>query len=111
MAQDAPRFMQETFPEAAVEGAWQEFQALNDPEAALDARTRELIALAVSAQIPCDYCIYYHTKAAEAHGADDAEIKEALAHAASVRKWSTVLNGAQYDRDSWTEQVDALFAE
>ncbi len=110
MAQDAPPFMQETFPEAAVDGAWQEFQALNDPDGALDPKTKELIALAVSAQIPCDYCVYYHTKAAEAHGADDAELKEALAHAASVRKWSTVLNGSQYDREAWTQQVDAIFA-
>jgi AhpD family alkylhydroperoxidase len=111
MAQDAPRFMQETFPEAAVEAAWQEFQAINDPDGALDAKTKELIALAVSAQVPCDYCVYYHTKAAEAHGASDAQIREALASAASVRKWSTVLNGAQYDQDAWREQVDAIFAD
>jgi AhpD family alkylhydroperoxidase len=109
VAQDAPQFMQDTFPQAAVEGAWQEFQAINDPDGALDAKTKELIALAVAAQVPCDYCVYYHTKAAEAHGANDAQIREALASAASVRKWSTVLNGAQYDRDAWQQQVDAMF--
>ncbi len=110
MAQDAPQFMHDTFPEAAVEGAWQEFQAVTDPDGALDARTKELIALAVSAQIPCDYCVYYHTSAAEAHGASDTQIKEALASAASVRKWSTVLNGAQYDLSEWKQQVDAMFS-
>lgn len=110
VAQSAPQFMQETFPEQALEGAWQEFQAIMDPDGALDAKTKELIALAVSAQIPCDYCVYYHTNAAEAHGATDAQIKEALASAASVRKWSTVLNGSMYDRDQWRAQVDAMFA-
>jgi len=110
MAQDPPKFMQETLPEAAVKGAWQEFQAIHDPDGALDARTKELIALAIAAQVPCDYCVYYHTKAAEAHGASNAQIKEALAAAASVRKWSTILNGSQYDHDAWRQQVDAIFA-
>lgn len=110
IAQDAPQFMQETLPKPAVEGAWQEFQAINDPDGALGAKTKELIALAVSAQVPCEYCVYYHTKAAEAHGASDAQIKEALASAASVRKWSTMLNGSQYDYDAWRQQVDAIFS-
>jgi AhpD family alkylhydroperoxidase len=109
-AQEAPQFMQETWPEAAVDGAWQEFQAVMDPDGALDAKTKELIGLAVAAQVPCDYCVYYHTKAAEAHGATDAQIKEALASAALVRKWSTVLNGSQYDPEEWAQQVDAMFS-
>ena len=36
-------------------------------------------------------------KLAKQHGATDAEIKEAIAVAALVRQWSTVLNGSAYD--------------
>jgi AhpD family alkylhydroperoxidase len=110
-AQDAPRFMTETLPEAAVESAWQEFQAIMGPETPLEPKVKELIGLGVSAQIPCDYCVYYHTKAAKQHGATDEEIKSALASAALVRKWSTMLNGSDYDRDAWRQEVDAMFAE
>ncbi|MFV8834732.1 carboxymuconolactone decarboxylase family protein [Aquisalimonas sp.] len=111
VADEAPAFMQDTFPETAVDGAWQEFQAIHDPDGALDARTKELIALGIAAQVPCDYCIYYHTNAAESLGASEAQIREALAVAASVRKWSTVLNGSLYDFSEWQQQVDEMFAQ
>lgn len=113
MAQDAtspPPFMQETLPQGAIDGSWAEYQAIMNPEGALDGMTKELIALAVSAQIPCDYCIYFHTKAAMQHGATDEQVKEALASAGLVRKWSTILNGSQYDEAQWQQQVDAMFA-
>ena len=40
-------------------------------------KTKQLIGLAVAAQIPCAYCVYAHTKFAKAAGATDAQIKEA----------------------------------
>jgi AhpD family alkylhydroperoxidase len=106
---EAPAFMKETLPKEAVKPALEQFQAIMS-DAALDAKTKELVALAVSAQVPCEYCVYYHTRAAEAQGASDAQIKEALAAAALVRHWSTVLNGSQYDSSQWRREVDAMFA-
>jgi len=75
-------------------------------DAKLNAKTRELIALGVAAQIPCKYCIYVHTKNARANGASEGEIREAVAMAAHVRHWSTVLNGMAYDYDAFTAEVD-----
>jgi AhpD family alkylhydroperoxidase len=46
---------------------------------ALDAKTRELIALAVAATTRCDTCIAVHAKAAAAAGATRPELLEALA--------------------------------
>lgn len=109
-AQDAPQFMKETFPEQGVEAAWKEFQTIMGPETALAPKTKELIALGVAAQIPCDYCVYYHTQAAKKHGASQEEVQAALASSALVRKWSTMLNGSQYDEAAWKQQVDAMFA-
>jgi AhpD family alkylhydroperoxidase len=108
-AQDAPQFMKDTFPEPGLSAAWQESQALSNPNAALDAKTRELIGLGVAAQIPCTYCVYYHTKAARQAGATDAQIKEAVAAAAETRKWSTMLNGNAYNVDDFKKQIDAAF--
>jgi len=109
-AQDAPQFMKDTFPEQGLSAAWQEYQAISNPNGALDAKTKELIGLAVAAQIPCTYCVYYHTQAARHAGATDAQIKEAVAAAAETRKWSTVMNGNSYDMAEFKKQVDAAFA-
>jgi AhpD family alkylhydroperoxidase len=108
-AQDAPKFMKDTFPEQGLSAAWQETLAVGNPNGALDAKTKELIGLAVAAQIPCTYCVYYHTQAARHAGATDAQIKEAVAAAAETRKWSTVLNGNEYDMGDFKKQVDAAY--
>lgn len=50
----------------------------------LDAKTRELIALAVAVSLRCDGCITTHTSAAIKQGASKEEIVEALGVAISV---------------------------
>ncbi len=50
----------------------------------LDAKTRELIAVAVSITLRCDGCITVHTDAARKLGATQEEIAEALGVAVSV---------------------------
>ncbi|HVP98062.1 MAG TPA: carboxymuconolactone decarboxylase family protein, partial [Roseiarcus sp.] len=70
--------MKDAVPEASAASAWQEYMAVMNPKGALDDKTKQLIALGVAAQIPCQYCIYAHTVAKHA-GATDAQIKEAIA--------------------------------
>jgi AhpD family alkylhydroperoxidase len=107
--QGVPQWMKDTFPQQGLKSAWEEHQVLSS-DGALDAKTKHLIALGVSAQIPCDYCIYFHTQAAKHAGATEAQLKEAIAAAALTRKWSAVLNGANYDMQKFRQQVDASFA-
>jgi AhpD family alkylhydroperoxidase len=45
---------------------------------ALDAKTKELIALGIGVAIRCDDCIAFHIKAAVDHGATREEIGETL---------------------------------
>ena len=52
-------------------------QAALAPEA-LDAKTKELIALAISVAVRCDDCVAFHTKAAVEHGASRQEVLETL---------------------------------
>ena len=47
-------------------------------DGALDAKTKELIALAVGVAARCDGCIGFHTKALVRLGATQAEVHEAL---------------------------------
>src|SRR5882672_1519334 len=97
------------FPESGIAGAWAEFKSVQlNPKTALNGKTKELIGLAVAAQVPCHYCIYFHTAAAKLNGATDAEIREAVAMAAITRHWSTVLNGMQVDPDGFKRETDAV---
>jgi AhpD family alkylhydroperoxidase len=45
---------------------------------ALDAKTKELIALAISVAVRCDDCIAFHAKAAVEQGASRDEVLETL---------------------------------
>lgn len=76
---------------------------LND-KTALSGKVKELIGLGVAAQIPCHYCVLFHTEAARLNGATEQEIQEAVFMAAVTRQGSTILNGtalpqATFDRD------------
>ena len=103
--------MFKTLPDVAVAGAWAEIKGVQlNPNTALNGKTKELMGLAVASQIPCQYCIYFHTLAAKANGASDEEIKEAIAMAAIVRHWSTMLNGSQVDLANFKKQTDDVFA-
>lgn len=95
------------FPEPGIAGAWSEFKSVQlSPATALSGKTKELIGLAVASQIPCTYCVYFHTAAARANGATDEEVREAVAMAAITRHWSTVLNGMQVDLPTFKAETD-----
>jgi AhpD family alkylhydroperoxidase len=97
------------FPESGIAGAWGEFKSVQlNPKTKLDGKTKELIGLAVSAQIPCQYCVYFHTAAAKLNGATDDEVREAVAMSAIVRHWSTVLNGMQVDLAGFKRETDTV---
>jgi AhpD family alkylhydroperoxidase len=110
VAEEPPRFYKDTYPEHALASRLQAEEVLSGTAAKLDAKTRELIALGVAAQIPCVYCVYFHDKAARAAGASDAEVREAVATSAHVRHWSTVLNGMAYDFDAFKAEIDGMLA-
>lgn len=61
----------------------------------LDAKTRELIALAVAVTRQCDGCITIHTDAAVKNGATREEIMEALGVAISVNAGAALVYSAR----------------
>ena len=90
------------YPKSAVAGAWAFSKGLAmDSSNKLDPKVKSLINLAVAAQIPCQYCIWFETSLAKKAGATDEEVAEAVVQAAYVRHWSTVLNGLQVDLETF----------
>jgi AhpD family alkylhydroperoxidase len=105
-----PGFMKQ-FPEAGIAGAWREFKTIQlNPQSAVPGKYKELIGLAVASQIPCRYCIVFHTETAKLNGATDAEIREAVAMASLTRHWSTFLNGTMADEATFKRETDQAIA-
>ena len=98
------------YPESARAAGWAMMKSTDlNKNTALPKKVRELIGLAVAAQIPCQYCVYYHLKAAKAAGANEEEMREAVHQASLTRHWSTILYGNQYDLEVYKSETDAAF--
>lgn len=68
-----------------IDRKFREFSRAVFEAGALDAKTKQLIAVAVAHVTQCPYCIRGHTKAARREGAEPAEIMEAIWVAAEMR--------------------------
>ena len=100
-----PRFF-DAMADTVLPGAWEEMKGLQlNPNSALPGRTKELIGLAVAAQVPCRYCVYAHTEFAQLNGASSVQIAEAVALAGLERHSSAYLYGAQIDEAKFRADV------
>lgn len=79
--------------------AWRNFSKTIFEAGALDEKTKQLIAVAVSHVTQCPYCIKSHTKTAIRKGASKEEIMEAIWVAAEMRA------GAAYAHASLAMEV------
>lgn len=107
-ADGVPQFFQDSLPEHAMEKILESWSAVTGEGAALDAKTQELIGLAVAAQIPCEYCVFSHNAKLKKLGASEAEMREAVAIAAYIRMFSTMLYGAETDLDKFSAEFQQL---
>jgi AhpD family alkylhydroperoxidase len=89
---------------AQLEVVWTSLKSLMHPEAVgrpsqLDSRTREIIALAVSATNGCSYCINSHTAALQKQGVDQVALGEIMAIVGLLNMTNSLANGYQIDPD------------
>jgi len=87
-----------------LELVWRQLKALMHPEAAgrqskLDPRTREIIALAVSATNGCSYCVNSHTAALNKLGVDAETLGEILAIVGLFNQTNALADGYQIEPD------------
>jgi AhpD family alkylhydroperoxidase len=83
---------------------WNNLKRLMHPEAVgrtspLDAQTREIIALAVSATNGCSYCVNSHTTALRKLGVSTDALGEALAVAGLFNMTNALADGFQIEPD------------
>ncbi|MCC7419885.1 MAG: carboxymuconolactone decarboxylase family protein [Planctomycetaceae bacterium] len=87
-----------------LELVWTRLKALMHPEAAgrtspLDAATREIIALAVSATNGCSYCVNSHTAALRKLGVSAETLGEVLAIVGLFNTTNSLADGYQVEPD------------
>jgi AhpD family alkylhydroperoxidase len=98
-------------PDTVLPGFWQELSGLQmNPNTALPGKAKELIAVGVASQIPCEYCVYAHTQFAKVNRASEAEIGEAIGVAALIRHWSAFINGLAPDEQKFKAELAQLVA-
>ena len=87
-----------------LELVWKQLKLLMHPEAAgrksrLDAKTREIIALAVSATNGCSYGVNSHTAALKKLGTDTETLGEILAITGLFNQTNALADGYQIEPD------------
>src|SRR5262245_11904397 len=87
-----------------LEAVWRQLKSLMHPESAgrkskLDPKTRETIALAVSATNGCSYCVNSHTAALKKLGVDTETLGEILAIAGLFNMTNALADGYQIEPD------------
>ena len=102
-----PGFVDEV-PKQMLAMAWEHFNSSNNPENKIPAKSMELIKLAVSAQIPCQYCVHAHKVNAKLAGASEEEMKEAVMHGAWVRHWSTLAQSTTLDLNTFKKEYKGI---
>src|SRR5207247_4337565 len=96
-----------------LELVWRQLKTLMHPEAAgrksnLDPKTREIIALAVSATNGCSYCVNSHTAALRKLGADTETLGEVLAIAGLFNQTNALADGYQIEPDVLPPLVEGM---
>lgn len=78
----------------AIATAFRDFSRQVFAAGALDAKTKQLIAVAVAHVTQCPYCIRSHTAGAVQAGATEAEVMEAIWVAAEMRAGGAIAHSA-----------------
>lgn len=98
----------EGIPEDDVVREWPGFERYVLGESEIPAKYRELMGLAVAANIKCPYCQHFHASAAKLHGATDAELEETAALASMTARWSAMLHAQGYDLDTFEAETEQI---
>jgi AhpD family alkylhydroperoxidase len=90
-----------------LELCWTRLKAIMAP-GRLDVRTKEIIALAVSATNGCSYCVNSHTRALQKFGADHETLGEILAVVGLFNQMNSLVEGYQVQPDVLPEWPSAI---
>jgi len=88
-----------TFDPDLLDTTWRDVKDVMVKPSALDAKTKEMIYVAVSIANACSYCVHSHTAAAKAKGMSDAEYADLLRIVSTAARTNHLANGLQIPVD------------
>jgi len=104
-----PGFMK-GLPKDVLVRDWPLFKKYVLGESHIPGKYRELIGLAIAANIKCPYCQLFHTGAAKLHGATDEELAEIAFLASFSSRWSAMIHAQNYDLKTFEKEFHQIGA-
>ena len=77
-------------------------------ESKIPAKYRELIGLAIAANIKCPYCQLFHKNAAQMNGATPEELAEISFLASYTSRWSAMIHAQHYSYETFAKEVQQI---
>ena len=102
-----PDFMK-ALPKEVLVQEWPLFKKYNFEETEIPAKYRELMGLAVAANIKCPYCTLFHKGAAMMNGATEEELAETALLASYTARWSAIIHAQHYDYDTFAREFEKI---
>lgn len=96
------------FPDQLLEHVWDSVRDFQLGQTTIPNKYKELMGLAVAAQMQCPYCVYFHTEAAKFWGASETEIHEALSMSMLTAGLSSYIAGSGYDVGKFKQETDRV---
>lgn len=104
-----PDFMT-ALPADVLEADWPLMKKYVLGESKIPPKYREMIALAVAANIKCPYCELFHSGAAQLHGATEEELAEVAFLASFTTRWSAMIHAQHYDYAKFEKEFSQIGA-
>ncbi|MFC7096387.1 carboxymuconolactone decarboxylase family protein [Halobaculum marinum] len=89
---------------------WPTFKRMALAETEIPAKYKELINLAVAANLKCPYCIHFHREAAKLHGATEGELAEVSFLAGYTPRYSSMIHAQEYDLGTFKNEFGQIAA-
>lgn len=99
-----PGFMK-ALPEDVLVSDWALMKKYQYGDSEIPAKYREMIGLAVAANLKCPYCQHMHLGMAKAYGASEEELSELAFLASFTSRWSAMLHAQNYDLDQFKKEA------
>ena len=87
---------------------WPNFRRYALEETEIPAKYKELIGLAIAANIGCPYCQAFHMGTAKLHGATDEELAEISFLASWTARYSAMIHAQNYDMETFEGELEQV---
>jgi AhpD family alkylhydroperoxidase len=77
-------------------------------ESKIPAKYRELLGLAVAANIKCPYCQLFHISVAKMSGATPEEFAEVAFLASYTSRWSSMIHAQHYPYETFAKETEQI---